>query len=109
MKKLFLLLLFSILFQSCSGNKSIDYNNIENEKKQKFKVFKLDKENIKGKLISKNEKLIFLETKVGLQTITKEEIYDVKVKKFSFLKSLGLIIVTPYGLIFLFLALGGGM
>ena len=58
---------------------------------------------------SKNEKLIVLETKVGLQTITKEEIYDVKVKKFSFLKSLGLIIVTPYGLIFLFLALGGGM
>jgi hypothetical protein len=80
MKKLFLLL-FSILFQSCSGYKSIDYNNIENEKKQKFKVFKLDKENIKGKLISKNEKLIVLETKVGLQTITKEEIYDVKVKK----------------------------
>ena len=34
MKKLFLLLLFSTLFQSCSGYKSIDYNNIENEKKK---------------------------------------------------------------------------
>ena len=110
MKKLFLLLLFSTLFQSCSGYKSIDYNNIENEKKQKFKVLKLDKENIKGKLISKNEKLIVLETKVGLQTIKKKKKnYDVKGEKFSFLKSLGLIIVTPYGLIFLFLALGGGM
>ena len=46
---------------------------------------------------------------IPLQPITKEEIYDVKGKKFSFLKSLGLIIVTPFGLIFLFLALGGGM
>ena len=100
---------FSILLQSCSGYKSIDYNNIENEKKQKFKVFRLDRENIKGRLISKNEKIIILETKVGLQTIPVEEIYDVKVKKFSFLKSVGLIIVTPYGLAFLLLALGGGV
>ena len=50
MKKLFLLLSFSILLQSCSGYKSIDYNNIENEKKQKFKVFRLDRENIKGRV-----------------------------------------------------------
>ena len=31
-----------------------------------------------------------LETKVGLQTIPIEEIYDVKVRNFSFLKSAGL-------------------
>jgi hypothetical protein len=41
--------------------------------------------------------------------LQKKKNYDVKGEKFSFLKSLGLIIVTPYGLIFLFLALGGGM
>ena len=109
MKKLLLLFLFSILLQSCSSYKSIDYNNIENEKKQNYKVFRLDRENIKGRLVSKNEKIIILETKVGLQTIPVEEIYDVKVKKFSFLKSVGLIIVTPYGLAFLLLALGGGV
>jgi uncharacterized protein YcfL len=109
MKKLLLLFLFSILLQSCSSYKSIDYNNIENEKKQNFEVSKLDREKIKGRLVSKNEKIIILETKVGLQTIPTEEIYDVKVKKFSFLKSVGLIIVTPYGLAFLLLALGGGM
>jgi hypothetical protein len=109
MKKLFLLLSFSILLQSCSSYKSIDYNNIENEKKQNFEVSKLDREKIKGRLVSKNEKIIILETKVGIQTIPIEEIYGVKVKKFSILKTVGLIIVTPYGLVFLLLALGGGM
>ena len=33
-----------------------------------------------------------LETKVGQQTIAVEEIYDVKVRKFSFLKSAGVIV-----------------
>ena len=83
-----------------------DYNS---KKKQKFEVKGVEGKYIKGRLVSKNEQTMTLETKVGLQTIPVEEIYDVKVKKFSFLKSVGLIIVTPYGLAFLFLALGGGM
>ena len=35
---------------------------------------------------------MILETKVGLQTIPVEEIYDVKVRNFSFLKSAGVIV-----------------
>jgi hypothetical protein len=44
-----------------------------------------------------------LETKVGLQTIPIEEIYDVKVRNFSFLKSAGLTVLIP---IATYLALG---
>jgi hypothetical protein len=48
-----------------------------------------------------------LETKVGQQTIAVEEIYDVKVRKFSFLKTLGFSIVSPYLLVILLYAMSG--
>ena len=67
MKKLIFLLLFSILFQSCFSYKSVDYNSIESEKNQKFKVAKLDKTKIKGQLVSINEKTMILENNKGLQ------------------------------------------
>ena len=92
MKKLLFLLSFSILFQSCYSYKSIDYSNIEIDKKQKIEVLMLNKTSMKGQLVSKNEKTIILETKDGQGTIAIEEIYDVKVRKFSFLKSAGVIV-----------------
>ena len=91
MKKLIFLLLFSILFQSCFSYKSVDLNSIESEKNQKFKVAKLDRTKIKGQLVSINEKTMILENNKGLQTILKDEIYDIKVGKFSILKSAGVI------------------
>ena len=91
MKKLSLLFLLSILFQSCFSYKSVDFKSISVEKKQKFKVAKLDRTNLKGRLVSKNEKTMILENNTGLQTILKDEIYDVKVRKFSILKSSGLV------------------
>ena len=95
MKKLLFLLSFSILFQSCYSYKSIDYNNIETEKKQKFEVLMLNKTSVKGRLVSKNEKTMILQTKDGQGTISVEEIYNVKVRNFSFLKSAGLAVVVP--------------
>ena len=94
MKKLslLLLLLLSILFQSCYSYKTVDYNKIAIEKKQKFEVKGVKGKYIKGRLVSKNEQTMTLETKVGQQTIAVEEIYDVKVRKFSFLKSAGVIV-----------------
>ena len=67
MKKLIFLLLFSILFQSYFSYKSVDFNSIESEKNQKFKVAKLDKTKIKGQLVSINEKTMILENNKGLQ------------------------------------------
>jgi hypothetical protein len=101
MKKLSFVLLLSILFQSCFSYKTVDYNNIAIAKKQKFEVKGVGGKYIKGRLVSKNEQTMILETKVGQQTIPVEEIYDVKVRKFSFLKTLGFSIATPYALLFL--------
>ena len=91
MKKLIFLLLFSILFQSCFSYESVDFKSNSIEKKQKFKVTKLDRKNIKGRLVSKNEKTMILENNEGLQTILKDEIYDMKVRKFAILKSFGVV------------------
>jgi len=96
MKKLLLLLLFSFLFQSCFSYKSVNFNDIKNEKKQKFEVFKIDKTNIKGRLVSIDENVMILENRKGNQTINENEIYDVKVRKFSILK-LATGIVGTYG------------
>ena len=95
MKKFLFLLSFSILFQSCYSYKSIDYNNIEIEKKQKLEVLMLNKTSVKGSLVSKNEKKIILQTKNGQGTVPIEEIYNVKVRDFSLLKTAGLTVLIP--------------
>ena len=86
MKKLLILLLFSFLFQSCFSYKSVNFNDIKNEKKQKYEVLKKNKTNIKGRLVSIDENVMILENRNGNQTINENEIYDVKVRKFSILK-----------------------
>ena len=96
MKKLILILLFSFLFQSCFSYKSVNFNDIKNEKKQKFEVSKLDKTNIKGRLVSIDENVMILENRNGNQTINENEIYDVRVRKFSIIK-LATGIVGTYG------------
>jgi|TARA_B110001452_G_C15066711_1_gene372326 hypothetical protein len=101
MKKLILLLLFSFLFQSCFSYKSVNFNDIKNEKKQKFEVSKLDKTNIKGRLVSIDENLMILENRKGNQTINENEIYDVKVRKFSILKT-----ITGLGSSYVFIGIG---
>tara|TARA_B110000305_G_scaffold44128_1_gene46426 strand:+ start:422 stop:697 length:276 start_codon:yes stop_codon:yes gene_type:complete len=69
----------------------VDYNNIIIVKKQKVELENLDRTNIKGQLVSKDEKIVILETNKGLQTILKDEIYEVRVRSFSILKSTGVI------------------
>jgi hypothetical protein len=95
MRKLLFLLSISILFQSCYSYKSIDYKNIETEKKQKFEIKGAEGTYSEGRLVSKNEKTIVLENKGQTQTISKEEIYDIKVREFSILKSAGLTVLIP--------------
>ena len=89
MKNLTLLLSISILFQSCSSYKSVDYNNITADKKQMIEIQTVDRINVKGVLVSIDENSMTLENNGATQTITKEEIYDLKVKKFSALNTLG--------------------
>ena len=96
MKRVLPILIFSFLLQSCFSYKSVNFNDIKNEKKQKFEVSKLDNTNIKGRLVFIDENAMILENRNGNQTINENEIYDVKVRKFSILK-LATGIVGTYG------------
>ena len=113
MKNFIFLLSFSILFQSCFSYKTVDYNNIVIEKKQKFEVSGVGGKNIKGRLVSKNEQLIILENNGQLQEMPVSEIYEVKVRKFSILKSTGLLGATYaailVGILIAIIAGGGGL
>ena len=91
MKKRSLLLSFIILFQSCFSYKTVNYDSIPIEKKQKAEVKGIGGINIKGTLVSKNEQTLILDTNGQLQKIPVSEIYEVKVRKFSLLKSSGLL------------------
>ena len=62
---------------------------------------RLNKTSIKGRLVSKNEKTIILQTKNGQGTIPMEEVYNVKVKEFSLLKTAGLTVLIPFGVLVL--------
>ena len=90
MKKLYILLSFLILFQSCFSYKSVNYDTISSDdKKQKIQVEMLDRTKFSGQLVSKDEKTMTLENNGSTQTILKKDIYEVKVVKFSILKTLG--------------------
>ena len=91
MKKSSLLLSFLILFQSCFSYKTVDYNSIPIEKKQKVEVKGVGGTFIKGTLVSKNEQILTVDTNGQLQKIPVSEIYEVKVRKFSLLKSSGVL------------------
>jgi len=101
MKKLIFLFLFSILFQSCFSYRTVDYNNIASEKNQKFEVAKIDRTNVKGRLVSIDENTMILENKGRNQTILKDEIYDLKVRKFSILKT-----ISGLGSSYVFIGIG---
>ena len=80
---------FLILFQSCFSYKTVDYNRIPIEKKQKVEVKGIGGINIKGTLVSKNEQTLTVDTNGQLQEISVDEINEVKVRKFSIWKTAG--------------------
>jgi hypothetical protein len=94
MKNFSSLLLFLILFQSCFSYKTVDLNSIPIEKKQKVEVKGVGGTHIKGTLVSKNEQILTLNNNGQLQKIPVSEIYEVKVRKFSILKSSGVLAIS---------------
>jgi len=94
MKNFSSLLLFLILFQSCFSYKTVDFNNIPIKKKQKVEVKGVGGTYIKGTLVSKNEQILTLNNNSQLQKIPVSEIYEVKVRKFSILKSSGVLAIS---------------
>ena len=113
MKKLFILLSFLILFQSCFSYKSVNYDAISNDnKKQKIQVEMLDRTKLNGRLISVDDKTITLENNGSTQTILKKDVFEVKIVKFSSLKTLGNVakggawIAATAGILFVIALLG---
>jgi len=87
MKKLFFLLFIPLFFQGCFSYKNVNYDQISNHKKQKIIVETIYKENIKGKLISINQKQITLKKSGKLKMINREDIRFLSVRKFSVSKT----------------------
>tara|TARA_B100000900_G_scaffold367324_1_gene343750 strand:+ start:255 stop:530 length:276 start_codon:yes stop_codon:yes gene_type:complete len=72
----------------------VNYNDIAIEKKPKVEVKGVGGTNTKGRLVSRNEQTLILEINGALQKIPVSEIYEVNIRKFSFLKSSGVILGT---------------
>ena len=77
-----------ILFQSCFSYKTVNYSEISNDKKQKVELEMLDRTKFSGQLVSTDDKSITLENNGIEQKVLKNDIYEIKIKKFSIFKSL---------------------
>ena len=75
------------MFQSCFSYKTVDYNNIDTEKKQTLRIQKDDRTKIKGKLVSKDDNKIIISKSGENQTVMQENIEEIRVKKFSIIKT----------------------
>ena len=87
MKKIKYIFAFSILLQSCFSFKTVEYNNIDTEKKQSLLLETDDRAKIKGKLVSKDDEKIIINKSGKNQTVMQENIEEIRVKKFSIIKT----------------------
>ena len=87
MKKIIYIFASSILFQSCFSYKTVEYNNIDTEKKQTLRIQKDDRTKIKGKLVSKDDNKIIISKSGENQTVMQENIEEIRVKKFSIIRT----------------------
>ena len=79
---------FLILFQSCFSYRTVNYSQISNDKKQKVEVEMLDRTKFNGQLVSTDDRTITLQNDGIKQKVLKKDIYEIKIKKFSVLKTL---------------------
>ena len=75
------------MFQSCFSYKTVEYNNIDTEKKQTLRILKVDRTKIKGKLVSKDDNKIIISKSGENQTVIQENIEEIRVKKFSIIRT----------------------
>jgi hypothetical protein len=102
MKKLlvFSLISFSLLSQSCSSYKSIDYDSALADKYQKIRIVMIDGTKYNGTLVKKDEQNLYISTWDGTTfKIPQKGVYEVKIQKPSYLKTGGLISVILIGIL----------
>ena len=93
MKKTVILVLISLLFQSCfSYTRAIDFNAGAVVEKQKVKIYKNNGTELKGKVLSSNKDQIVITTSKTKQVVKTplKDILGVQVKKMSWGKSIGI-------------------
>jgi hypothetical protein len=93
MKKLAIVLLISLLFQSCfSYTRAIDFNAGAVVEKQKVKIYKNNGTELKGKVLSSNKDQITITTNKTKQVVKTplKDILGVQLKQFSARKSIGI-------------------
>ena len=89
MRIIVILLSFLILFQSCFSYRAVKYSEISDDKKQKVEVEMLDRTKFSGQLVSIDDKSMTFDNNGVEQKVLKKDIYEIKIKEFSILKTLG--------------------
>ena len=90
MKKLLThsLIFFSFSLQSCSTYQSIDYDITKADKHQKIRTIMIDGTKYNGSFVKKDEQNLYISTRDGKTLkIPQKGIYEVKIKKLSYSKT----------------------
>ena len=90
MKKLLThsLIFFSFFLQSCSTYQSIDYDITKADKYQKIRIIMIDGTKYNGSFVKKDEQNLYISSWDGKTLkIPQKGIYEVKIKKFSYSKT----------------------
>ena len=92
MKKLAIVLLISLLFQSCFSYDALDFKAGAVVEKQKVKIYKNNGTELKGKVLSANKDQIVITTSKTKQVVKTplKDILGVQAKKTSWGKSIGI-------------------
>lgn len=90
MKKLLThsLIFLSFFLQSCSTYQSIDYDITKADKHQKIRIIMIDGTKYNGSFVKKDEQNLYISTRDGKTLkIPQKGIYEVKIKKLSYSKT----------------------
>ena len=92
MKKIVIVLLISLLFQSCFSYNALDFKAGAVIEKQKVKIYKNNGTELKGKVLSANKDQIVITTSKTKQVVKTplKDILGVQAKKMSCGKSIGI-------------------
>lgn len=95
-------IVLSVLLASCFSYKEVDFNQIELEKDNTYKILTKERRMKKGNFHARYDSLLVLKNKKGqLTRFEEEEIEEIRVKKFSLGKTIGLPVgITTMAIIF---------
>ncbi len=88
-QKIILFLVFPIVLQSCFSYRTIDANKDKFKEGKSYQII-LSNKSEKGTLLAQNDSVLNFKIKNNEKQVNKNQITEIKVKKFSVLKTIGL-------------------